>query len=158
MSGQPQESQYKISENFKIRMIEIIDDEECDKFELGRRANVGRTIMTKATLYGIIPSVPILIKLANYLKIPILYLLGESDDKNFNPSDKPTTFRVRLQELTDEKKTTYGQIATQMPFPSSYFYDWSKRKMYPSIDYLKAIANYFHISIDYLLGRTDDRN
>lgn len=158
MSGQPQETQYKISENFRIRLLEIIDDEECDKFELGRRANVGRTIMTKATLYGIIPSLPALLKLADHLNLPLFYLLGESNDKIFHPSDNPTTFRIRLQELKEEKKTTYGKIATQMPFPSSYFYDWAKRKMFPSIDYLKAIADYFKVSPDYLLGRTDERN
>lgn len=28
----------------------------------------------------------------------------------------------------------------------------------PSLDYLKCLAEYFNVSIDYLLGRTDYKN
>lgn len=49
---------------------------------------VNKEIITRATVYGIIPSVKSLIKLADYLKLPLSYLLGESDKKNFYPIDK----------------------------------------------------------------------
>ena len=45
-----------------------------------------------------------------------------------------------------------------MPFPNSYFYDWQREKTLPSLEYLRAIAEYFKVSIDYLLGRTDERD
>ena len=33
-----------------------------------------------------------------------------------------------------------------------------RAKTLPSLEYLEAIADYFNVSIDYLLGRTDERN
>ena len=36
--------------------------------------------------------------------------------------------------------------------------EWEKKGTIPSLDYLKCLADYFNVSPDYLLGRTDDRN
>ena len=155
MSKNPADAPDRISKKFQNRILEIIDDEDCDKFELGRRAGISKPVMTRATLYGIIPTVPILIRLANHLNIPIAYLLGESDDKAFFKSDSPTTFHIRLEELKTERRTTYSKMASIMSFPCNYFYDWIRTKSLPSLEFLKPIAQYFKVSLDYLLGRTD---
>ena len=45
-----------------------------------------------------------------------------------------------------------------MPFTKNFFYEWQRAKTLPSLEYLEAIADYFKVSIDYLLGRTDERD
>jgi bacteriophage CI repressor helix-turn-helix domain len=50
------------------------------------------------------------------------------------------------------------QIAYKMPFPENFFYEWKRRGTIPSLENLIAIAQYFDVSIDYLLGRTDDKH
>ncbi len=145
----------RVSEKFKSRLLEIIEDEEYTKLDLGKLAGISKSVIIRATVYGIIPNIPILIRLANFLDLPILYLLGESEDKTFYKSDNPTTFHVRLVELTQEHHTTYCEIAHHMTFPDSYFHDWMRKKSFPSMEFLRPIAEYFKVSVDYLLGRTD---
>jgi len=38
----------------------------------------------------------------------------------------------------------------------SSFFNWERRGTIPSGDVVAKIADYFHVSTDYLLGRTDD--
>lgn len=45
-----------------------------------------------------------------------------------------------------------------MPFGKTFFYEWQNKKTLPSLIYLEALADYFKVSLDYLSGRTDDRN
>lgn len=58
----------------------------------------------------------------------------------------------------NEKNTKYSVIAHYMPFTKNYFYEWEKSGTIPSWEYLKALAEYFKVSPDYLLGRTDYKN
>lgn len=123
----------QISEKFKNRLLKILDDEGCSKNELARSAGISCTIMSRMTVYGIVPTTAILIKLANCLEFPIAYILGESDDKEFYKSENPTTFHVRLEELRKEKNTTYPKIAYILNFPDSYFRIWIYRRSFLSL-------------------------
>ena len=109
-------------------------------------------------IYGIIPSLGVLIKLANTFNVSLEYLLTESEDNSFYPSNSNATFQTRLHELMEEKNTKYSIIAHTMPFTKNYFYEWERTGTIPSWEYLKAIASHFKVSPDYLLGRTDDKN
>lgn len=113
--------------------------------------------ITRASVYGIIPTVRSLIKIADYLNVSIPYLLGESDEENFFKSDPPTTFHARLKQLTEENNTKFSSISNKMPFAKNSIYEWMRTGALPSLEYLYALANYFHVSVDYLLGRTDDK-
>lgn len=104
------------------------------------------------------PSLQSLIKIADYLNVPLLFLLGDNDDNYFCKSEKPVTFHQRLQQLADEKNKKYSEIAHSMPFARNSFYEWIKRNNLPSLENLLILSEYFEVSPDYLLGRTDDRN
>ncbi len=147
----------KISEKFKFRLLKILDDYGYEKGELSEGADVCESVMTRMTVYGIIPTTPILVKLADFLKISMEYLLGESDDKTINESTNPTEFYIRLEELKSERKTKYSKIAKIVNFPNSYFYDWIRRKTLPSVQFLIPISKYFQVNLDYLIGRSDER-
>lgn len=147
----------KISEKFKLRLQKILDDYGYEKGELSEEANICDSVTTRMTVYGIIPTTTILVRLANCLNLPLEYLLGECDDKTFNESINPTEFYIRLEELKKEKKTTYTKISKAINFPDSYFYDWIKRKTLPSIQFLIPLSKYFQVNLDYLIGRSDER-
>jgi hypothetical protein cdifQ_04001071 len=154
----PAETEKRISPQFKKRLNELIEDLEITKYEFSKLVKISVPVITRATIYGIIPSLRPLIKMADYFHVSLEYLLGDVDKDNFYQSDNPTTFHIRLAELTKEKETTYAEIAHRMPFTKTYFYEWQQQKTLPSLEYLIALAEDFHVSIDYLLGRTDDRH
>lgn len=99
-----------------------------------------------------------LIKIADYLDVSLLYLLAKNNENDFIRTVQETSFHERLQQLAKEKDQKYSEIAHAMIFPESYFHDWFRTKTLPSLDYLLSIAEFFNVSPDYLLGRTDYRN
>lgn len=152
------DTEKKISPKFQQRLIEFIEDNECTNEQFASLVGVSKPVILRATIYGIVPALRQLIKIADFLNVPLDYLLAESNDPYFYKSENPSTFHIRLQELSNENNVAYAEIAHTMPFTKTYFYQWQKNKTLPSLDYLRAIAEYFNVSIDYLLGRTDDRN
>ena len=151
----PNDTEKRISVEFQKRVIELMDDAELKKKDLAVKANVSISVLSRILIYGIIPSLGVLIKLADTFNVSLKYLLAESEETDFEKSEKNVTFQTRLQELIKENKTKYSVIAHSMPFTKNYFYEWEKSNTIPSWEYLKAIADYFKVSPDYLLGRTD---
>lgn len=158
MARIPQETEKRISYKFRSRLISIIAENDISKETFAEAARVNKEIITRATVYGIIPSVRSLIKIADYLKCSIPYLLGESDSKDFDMAENPSDFQTRLDELKQERQVRDCDILKTMSCPANSFSEWRRNKSLPSMQYLKQIAVFFDVSIDFLLGRTDDRN
>ncbi|MGG5359389.1 helix-turn-helix domain-containing protein [Enterococcus sp. DIV0240a] len=66
-----------------------------------------------------------------------------------------TTFD-RIKELSKKRGKTPKQVATELGLGENLFYKWKNSS--PTADKLQLVADYFHVSTDYLLGRTDDPN
>ena len=157
MAKNPENSN-NVSEKFQNRIKQIIDEQEFDKKDFPKFVDVSPAVIIRATKYGIIPSLKSLIKIADNVNVSLSYLLGETDNNEFYKSEHPTSFHIRLQELANERGEKYSAISNKMPFAYNSIYEWIRTGCLPSIDYLKPLAEYFKVSIDYVLGRTDDRN
>lgn len=155
----PANTEYRVSAAFRKRILAIMEDSDCfSNRAFAERTGVSLPVIARATLFGIVPTTRALIKIADALELSFSYLLGSTEKNEFIPSAAPSSFAARLEELRKERKITYGAIAQSMPFPRTYFYEWRKDNTLPSPEYLLAIASYFAVSPDYLLGRTDYRN
>jgi len=65
----------------------------------------------------------------------------------------------RIKELRKEKKLTQAQLAIELGLSSpSRLRMWESGASEPSIDMLVQIAEYFQVSVDYLISRTNERN
>ena len=62
----------------------------------------------------------------------------------------------RIKKLSEERGKSIQQVAIDLGFGENYFYRWKKQS--PSSAYLDQVADYFNVSTDYLLGRTDYKN
>ena len=147
-------NEFKVSAIFQNRLITALKGEKESHIELANEIGISKDILIRALNTG----VRTLIKLADYFDVSLLYLLAESDDTYFYKSENPKTFQERLQSLIEENHTKYSQIAHKMPFSKNFFYEWERVGTIPSLEYLQALAEYFKVSPDYLLGRTNDRN
>lgn len=157
MAKNPENTTNNISVKFQNRIKQIIADQDCDKKDFPKFVGVSRDVIIRATKYGIIPSIKSLIKIADKVNISITYLLGETNNDEFYLSESPTTFHIRLEQLANERGEKYSTISNKMPFAYNSIYEWMRKGCLPSLEYIKPLANYFKVSIDYLLGRTDDR-
>ena len=67
-----------------------------------------------------------------------------------------TDFSDRLKELRKEKKLKQTDMATFLEITTRHYQDCEYGKVTPSATMLIKLADYFDVSTDYLLGRTDD--
>lgn len=65
-------------------------------------------------------------------------------------------FLDRILALCKAQKISKNKLLTDLNLNKSAFLNWENRGNIPSGDVVAKIADYFHVSTDYLLGRTDD--
>ena len=145
------------SEEFKQRFLELIEDLDCKKSEIPKMLNIDYNVFIKITEFGIVPKPVILMRIADYFDISVEYLLGRTESSYFLKSEIPETFLIRYQNLKVENNLTDYAIAQKLHVTTSYTTSWKNKNYMPSIVNLILLSEIFKVSIDYLLGRTDDR-
>lgn len=64
------------------------------------------------------------------------------------------TFEI-IKKLASKRNKSLQQVAEDLNFSKNLFYRWKTSD--PKAKDLEKVADYFHVSIDYLMGRTDDK-
>lgn len=146
-----------ISKTFQNRIVELVEDCEGNKSELAKVIGVDYRSLSNAINYGIIPTPRILSRIADHFNVPIKFLLGTSDDEYFNLAKVKSDFNTRFCLLCNEKGVTHYKVSKDLHFDQSYISRWLNKSYLPSLELLELMSDYFKVSIDYLLGRTDDR-
>lgn len=147
-----------ISNDFQNRIIELVEDCEVGKSALPKLIGVDYRSISNALNYGIIPTPRILIRIADYFNVSIKFLLGTSDDDYFEESKVKSNFKQRFVFLCKDKNISYYTVSKALHFDQSYITRWLNKNYLPSLELLELLSDYFKVSIDYLLGRTDDRH
>ena len=60
----------------------------------------------------------------------------------------------KIKELADKKGISINRLEEQLDFSRNTIYNMKTKK--PNAERVAAIADYFNVSTDYLLGRTDN--
>ena len=68
-------------------------------------------------------------------------------------SELKVIFAKQLKELIDNKGLSISKLSADLKIPRQTISNWLKLRRSPQIDSLELIADYFAVSIDYLLGR-----
>lgn len=67
-------------------------------------------------------------------------------------------FGSRLKSLREEKRMTGEELGKVFNVTKVAISNWESGNRSPHHEILSSIADYFDVSIDYLLGRTDEKN
>lgn len=59
----------------------------------------------------------------------------------------------RIKELSDKQKISIKALSLKLGFGENTIYKWKQTK--PKAEDLAKVADYFHVSVDYLLGREE---
>lgn len=62
----------------------------------------------------------------------------------------------RLKSLCKEQGTSIAELEEELSFGKNSLYGWKKKV--PNGSNLEKVANYFNVSIDYLVGRTEQKS
>ena len=66
------------------------------------------------------------------------------------------TFSERLVELRKSRGLTQKQLAADLQLSELAIQHYEAQRRKPAFDVLLSVADYFNVSLDYLVGRSDD--
>ncbi len=100
-----------------------------------------------------------IINIASFYHCSVDYLLGRIDDSMMEDEPqqvveetKTTSNSVRFKELRKQNKLRQVDIAKILNVNKQAYYQYEKLITDISLDNCNRLANYYHVSIDYLLG------
>ena len=64
-------------------------------------------------------------------------------------------FKIRLKELRKESNITQKKLSENINVTEDCVHNWERGRSEPSILDLINLSNFFEVSIDYLVGKTD---
>lgn len=147
-----------VSVEFQKQITDLVEESGIKRSELPNKMGIDYRSFSNALNYGIIPKPRILVRIADYFNIPLRYLLGQTEDDSFNKAPCSSNFNARLFSLCQEKDITYYKVSKDCHFDKSYISRWINKNYLPSLEIIDLLCDYFDVSPDYLLGRTDDKN
>lgn len=99
-------------------------------------------------------------ELANYYKTTLDYVLGLSDIRDYIDTPLFINWNLvskRLAELRHSKNLTESELSSKIGFAQTTysFYEIGKRR--PTTMKLLSIAQFYNVSVDYIVGRTNNK-
>lgn len=92
-------------------------------------------------------------KVMNHLIKGLNYLINRKENMKKNNQK----FAERLKELRKEKGLTQKEVGEQLGMTQANYQKWESGKSSPSGETLIKLADYFDVSIDYLVGRKNEK-
>lgn len=100
-------------------------------------------------------------ELANYYKTTLDYVLGLSNVRKYIDTPLPIDWKLlseRLTELRHSKNLTETELGSKIGFAQTTYSHYEIGKRRPTTIKLLSIAQYYKVSIDYIIGRTNKKD
>jgi len=138
---------------FSERLTELMqENENITTDKLGDAIGVVGSVVRQWRMGNRYPTLENTLRLADYFSCSIDYLAGRiQDDYQYTP--KPVLpFHEQILSILKERNLSWYRLVKDTKISDSNMRDW-KRGCSPLLPRLIELANYFDISIDYLVGR-----
>lgn len=138
----------------RLNDLMVSDDISCR--ELCKQACIQRKSLYSWLSGRYYPRYDALIRLADYFKVSINFLLGISDDE-YSPErcaieEVPKQFRSKLFAYMEEKSLTKYALAKKISIGQSTLARWFECNSFPDTSLLIRISKVTGLSVDFLLG------
>ena len=130
------------------------------QLQLSLEIGYGKSIISYWETGFRIPCADAIIILSRYFQVSTDYVLNLTDDNTMlhridDFEVDMATFNLRLKELRKQKNLSQDQLALKTGLTQTSINHWEKGKCIPTADAIVALARYFGVTTDYLLGESD---
>ena len=140
--------------NFSERLKELMDERGLRSEKLAKEAGLAGSSIRSWLRGDSVPTYKSAIRLADHLRCSLDFLTGNSEsDREILPREVPP-FYPRLRMIMEEAGVTRFRLTTETPIKDAFFTNWAHGEE-PLLTTLCTLADYLHVSLDYLVGRTD---
>jgi transcriptional regulator with XRE-family HTH domain len=137
--------------SFKENLKDLIDDKGLSLRKLAVESGVSASQYSKY-LKGVIPSIDISIKIANYFKCTLDYLFGLTNTNDYKGEiiKDLSNFIDKYEKLLKDANTTHWKFSKKYNLSESCLRHW-KYGQTPKMESIYLIAFNLQVSIDYLV-------
>lgn len=144
--------------NYLEAFNEVIQEyRECNDLtvtQFAKQVHILRDCLCKWQNQKFSPSLASLVKLADFFGCSLDYMVGRSDFTEYVPAVKQETFPERIELLLKKHSLTVYKFSKSCCINFNSYYGWMQNAI-PKVFTLITIAEYFNVSLDYLVGRSD---
>ena len=135
------------------RIQEYLQELEINQLTLSKRTGIRHSNISDFIRENHTPSYKNFVKLLYAFDCSADYLLGRSEIHTEEPLYPVLDFGQRLREFLLVNKIPQERLKRELSLSGSVLYKWLSGKSQPSVESLIMLADYFHCSVDYLIGR-----
>ena len=139
--------------NFAERLSELISENEKNALTISKELNCGNATISHYLQGRHLPAVEMVIKLADYFKCTVDFLLGIKDYNEAETFKPCPPFSERLPKLCKECEISRYKLGKKTGIAESNLRYWAQGKSMPSILNVVKIAETLAVSVDFVLGR-----
>ena len=141
------------------RVRDLRTDANISQTTLAEYLGLGKTAVSMLETGQRATSVDVLVRLSEYFDVTIDYLVGKSEFPDYSASEDVIPypyFPIRLKELREEKGLDIFTVAEMVEETPRNYAGYEEGEVLPRLGVICAIADYFDVSLDYLVGRSDE--
>ena len=140
------------------RLKDIREDTNTSQDSLAKLIGLNRSAISRyETEESDIPP-KYLVIICDYFKISVDYLLYFTDDKKPHSFVNNNSFNNRLKELRKSKNITQIELSKKLNIIQSGYSKYEIGKNDIPTNILKKLSDYYNVSIDYILCRTENKS
>ena len=99
------------------------------------------------------PSLSNMIKLADYFQCSLEYLMGRTEDNSVTTFKECPPFYDQVVKVLKQRRKKKVDLSRARICYGSHFQKWKTLNAEPNIETVIKLADYFNVSIDYMVGR-----
>ncbi|MDE6210436.1 MAG: helix-turn-helix domain-containing protein [Clostridia bacterium] len=128
--------------------------------QLAKEIGYGKSVISSWEIGTQIPSAKAIIILSRYFQVSVDYILNVTNDNTMlhriDDFDVDISiFNKRLKKLRISKNLSQDQLAKRTGLTQTSINHWENGKCQPNANAIVALARYFDVTTDYLLGESD---
>ncbi|MBR1968575.1 MAG: helix-turn-helix transcriptional regulator [Clostridia bacterium] len=139
---------------FAERLSELLFETNLNPPKLSKIIGCGRATINRYTLGNKMPTVDMLVKIADYFQCTTDYLLGLEDENYSQTFNACPPFKIRLPQLLNHYGITRYKLQKESGISESTFYYWANGITTPTLEKLVKIAQVLKCTLDFVIGRT----
>lgn len=146
---------------FSQTLIALRKEKNLTQYSLAEKLGFSRGLIANYEQASREPDFKVLEQIANYFDVTTDYLLGRSKKKNISQDEHiehdifMSNISSRLSKILEEKNMTQRKLSELVGVSEVTISRYLNGNRIPKTDIISDIANALNVSVDYLLGRTN---
>lgn len=141
--------------NFVESLSELLIQANLKQTELAKAIGCGKGTISRYMKMQKLPSVDVLVRIADYFACSTDYLLGREYENPAHAFLPCPPFQERLPLLCKQLKITKYKLKKETGIAESAIYSWQSGRTSPNLLNVIKIADTFGFTVDFVLGRSN---